>query len=60
MFAKNAKHFLKDLRIALEEAEKMNLDLPSTKEAKHLYKVLVDDKKLGNDGTQALIKLWWK
>lgn len=55
-----AKHFLKDLRIALEEAEKMNLDLPSTKEAKHLYEVLVDDKKLGNDGTQALIKLWWK
>lgn len=51
---------MKDLRIALEEAEKMNLDLPSTKEAKHLYEVLVDDKKLGNDGTQALIKLWWK
>lgn len=38
----------------------MNLDLPATKEAKHLYEVLVDDEKLGNDGTQALIKLWWK
>ncbi|MCR1903286.1 NAD-binding protein [Lactobacillus taiwanensis] len=55
-----AKHFLKDLRIALEEAEKMNLDLPATREAKRLYEILVDDQKLGDDGTQALIKLWWK
>lgn len=54
-----AKHFLKDLRIALEEAEKMGLDLPATKQAKQLYEELVDEKKLGNDGTQALIKLWW-
>lgn len=53
-----AKHFLKDLRIALEEAEKMNLDLPATREAKRLYEILVDDQKLGDDGTQALIKLW--
>ncbi|MDO1605698.1 NAD(P)-dependent oxidoreductase [Lactobacillus sp. YT155] len=55
-----AKHFLKDLRIALDEAEKMNLDLPATKAAKDLYEVLVDEKNLGNDGTQALVKLWWK
>lgn len=54
-----AKHFLKDLRIALEEADRMGLDLPSTAAAKHLYEVLVDQKKLGNDGTQALVKLWW-
>jgi len=54
-----SKHFLKDLRIALDESEKMNLDLPATKQAKKLYETLVDDKKLGNDGTQALIKLWW-
>lgn len=54
-----AKHFLKDLRIALEEADKMKLDLPATKEAKRLYEILVDKKDLGNDGTQALIKLWW-
>ena len=53
-----AKHFLKDLRIALDEAERMDLDLPATKEAKHLYEVMVDDKKLGNDGTQGLIKLY--
>lgn len=54
-----AKHFLKDLRIALEEADRMHLDLPATQEAKHLYEILVDQKQLGNDGTQALIKLWW-
>ena len=55
-----AKHFLKDLRIALEEADKMNLELPATKEAKRLYEKLVDKDGLGSDGTQALIKLWWK
>lgn len=55
-----AKHFLKDLRIALDEAEEMHLDLPATKLAKELYEKLVDKEKLGNDGTQALIKLWWK
>ncbi|WP_251546678.1 NAD(P)-dependent oxidoreductase [Limosilactobacillus caecicola] len=54
-----AKHFLKDLRIALETAEEMQIDLPASKEAKQLYEVLVDDQQLGNDGTQALIKLWW-
>lgn len=54
-----SKHFLKDLRISLEESDKMKLDLPGTKQAKQLYETLVDDKKLGNDGTQALIKLWW-
>ncbi|WP_125591239.1 NAD(P)-dependent oxidoreductase [Companilactobacillus jidongensis] len=54
-----SKHFLKDLRIALDESEKMGLDLPATKQAKALYEKLVDDKNLGNDGTQALIKLWW-
>lgn len=54
-----SKHFLKDLRIALEESEKMGLDLPATKQAKELYEKLVDEKGLGNDGTQALVKLWW-
>ncbi|MCI1925511.1 MAG: NAD(P)-dependent oxidoreductase [[Lactobacillus] timonensis] len=55
-----AKHFLKDLRIALQESEKMDLDLPATKTAKHLYELLVDNRGLGNDGTQALVKLWWQ
>jgi len=54
-----SKHFLKDLRIALDESEKMGLDLPATKQAKKLYETLVDEQSLGDDGTQALIKLWW-
>ncbi len=53
------KHFLKDLRIALDEADKMGLDLPATKQAKQLYEKLVDERGLGDDGTQALVKLWW-
>lgn len=55
-----AKHFLKDLRIALDTADEMQLNLPATKQAKELYETLVDQQGLGNDGTQALIKLWWK
>jgi 3-hydroxyisobutyrate dehydrogenase len=54
-----AKHFLKDLRIALEEADQMGLDLPATAQAKQLYEQLVDERQLGDDGTQALVKLWW-
>ncbi|KRM81378.1 hypothetical protein FC35_GL000138 [Limosilactobacillus coleohominis DSM 14060] len=54
-----AKHFLKDLRIALTTAAQLDIDLPATKEAKRLYEILVDQRGLGNDGTQALIKLWW-
>ncbi|GAB5057323.1 NAD(P)-dependent oxidoreductase [Companilactobacillus alimentarius] len=53
-----SKHFLKDLRVALDESEKMHLNLPATAQAKKLYEKLVDEKDLGNDGTQALIKLW--
>ncbi|WP_277630301.1 NAD(P)-dependent oxidoreductase [Atopococcus tabaci] len=51
------KHFLKDLKIALDEAEKLSLDLPATKQAKQLYEQL-QEKGHGDDGTQALIKLW--
>lgn len=56
-----AKHFLKDLRIALDEADNMQLQLPATRTAKQLYEQLVDAGN-GNDGTQALIKLYtgWK
>lgn len=53
-----AKHFLKDLRIALQEADRMKLDLPATKQAKLLYEAMVDDFGLGNDGTQGLIKTY--
>ncbi|MCI2172534.1 NAD(P)-dependent oxidoreductase [Schleiferilactobacillus perolens] len=54
-----AKHFLKDLRIALNEAARMHLQLPGTAEAEHLYEVMVDEDGLGDLGTQGLIKLWW-
>lgn len=53
------KHFIKDLKIVLEEAEKMAIDLPGTKKAKALYDQL-QDKGFENDGTQALIRLWWE
>lgn len=53
-----AKHLLKDLRIALDEAAKMNLSLPATDLAEALYTKLVEQKDLGDEGTQALVKLW--
>lgn len=52
------KHFVKDLKIALNEAKAMNLELPATQQAFELYKSL-EDKGYGDEGTQALIKLWW-
>ncbi|MCI1890954.1 MAG: NAD(P)-dependent oxidoreductase [Schleiferilactobacillus perolens] len=54
-----AKHFLKDLHIALNEAAQMHLQLPGTAEAEHLYDVMVNEDGLGDLGTQGLIKLWW-
>jgi 3-hydroxyisobutyrate dehydrogenase len=36
----------------------MGIDLPATKEARNLYNQLIE-KGFENDGTQALIKLWW-
>ena len=52
------KHYIKDLGIALEEATAANLDLPGTSLAYDLYQQLADEGH-GDDGTQALIKLWW-
>jgi 3-hydroxyisobutyrate dehydrogenase len=52
------KHFVKDLKIALDEAEKMNLDLPATKQAYALYETL-ENSGYADEGTQSLIKLWW-
>jgi 3-hydroxyisobutyrate dehydrogenase len=51
------KHFIKDLGIALEEAENMNLILPGLSLAKEMYDELRSQGS-ENDGTQALIKLW--
>ena len=49
------KHFVKDMKIALEEAEKMNLQLPGLALTKSMYDELV---ALGyeDEGTHALIK----
>ena len=52
------KHFIKDLKIALDESQKMGLDLPATQGALTLYEKLAD-KGFNDAGTQALIKLWW-
>ncbi|TVP92362.1 NAD(P)-dependent oxidoreductase [Alkalibacterium sp.] len=52
------KHFVKDLKIALDEAKKMNLNLPSTQLAYKLYSDL-SAESFEEHGTQALIKLWW-
>lgn len=53
-----AKHFLKDLKIALDESAKLGIELPATERAKELYEKLTE-QGFENDGTQALIKLWW-
>ncbi|MBP1041487.1 NAD(P)-dependent oxidoreductase [Vagococcus sp. BWB3-3] len=53
-----AKHFLKDLKIALDESARMGIALPATERAKELYEKLTE-QGFENDGTQALIKLWW-
>ena len=51
------KHFMKDMKIALEEAEKMNLQLPGLQLAKDLYSTLVEEG-FENKGTQALFKYY--
>ncbi|MBS4177307.1 NAD(P)-dependent oxidoreductase [Lederbergia citrea] len=51
------KHFIKDMGIALEEAEKMNLQLPGLELAKKMYDTLASHGE-ENSGTQALIKYW--
>jgi len=47
------EHFVKDLGIALAEAEQMNLKLPGTSMAKELYETLIE-MGLSTKGTQAL------
>lgn len=51
------KHFIKDMRIAIESADEMGLELPGLKLAKSLYDKLAAQG--GEDfGTQALLKLY--
>jgi 3-hydroxyisobutyrate dehydrogenase len=48
------EHFIKDMGIALAEAEKMNLCLPGLGLAKQLYEA-VRAQGYGRKGTQALL-----
>ncbi|MGI6466589.1 MAG: NAD(P)-dependent oxidoreductase [Sphaerochaetaceae bacterium] len=48
-------HFVKDMKIALEESDAMGLKLPGLSLVKELYDVLVEEGD-GKLGTQALIK----
>ncbi len=49
------KHFLKDINIALTEAEAMQLSLPGLQLAREMYEKLVE-KGFGEKGTQVLYK----
>jgi 3-hydroxyisobutyrate dehydrogenase len=51
------KHFVKDMKIAIESAQAMGLDLPGLQLAKKLYDQLAS-KGCEDDGTQALFKLY--
>jgi 3-hydroxyisobutyrate dehydrogenase len=51
------KHFLKDMRIALESAEAMQLELPGLKQAKKLYDE-VAARGWEENGTQVLLRLY--
>lgn len=51
------KHMIKDMRIALEEAEKMGMETPGLALSKSLYEQLAE-KGEANSGTQALYKYW--
>jgi 3-hydroxyisobutyrate dehydrogenase len=51
---RHVEHFIKDLGIALAEAERMNLSLPGVGLAKQLYEA-VRAQGYGRKGTQALL-----
>lgn len=51
------KHFIKDMKIALDEAKRMDMEVPGLSLAKSLYDQLLE-KGEQNSGTQALYKYW--
>jgi 3-hydroxyisobutyrate dehydrogenase len=51
------KHFLKDLRIALDESKALGLELPGVALAERMYTALAETGS-ENEGTQALYKLY--
>lgn len=53
------KHYIKDMNIALEEAQNVGLTMPVLNEVHDMYQAL-DDEGLGDLGTQALIKVYDK
>ncbi|WP_277714645.1 NAD(P)-dependent oxidoreductase [Bacillus atrophaeus] len=53
------KHFIKDMGIALEEAELMGEEMPGLALAKSLYDKLSEQGE-ENSGTQSIYKLWVK
>ncbi|HWQ71844.1 MAG TPA: NAD(P)-dependent oxidoreductase [Desulfitobacteriaceae bacterium] len=53
----NVKHFIKDIMIALNTAEDMQMEAPGLELAKSLYEMLIPRGE-ENSGTQALYKLY--
>jgi len=51
------KHFIKDMKIAIDEAERMEMEVPGLSLAKSLYDQLAERGE-ENSGTQALYKYW--
>lgn len=51
------KHFIKDMKIALEEAKRMDMEVPGLSLALSLYEKLAQNGE-ENSGTQALYKYW--
>ena len=51
------KHFIKDMKIALDEAKRMDMEVPGLSLALSLYEQLAD-KGEESSGTQALYKYW--
>lgn len=51
------KHFIKDMKIAIDEAEHMEMKVPGLSLAKSLYEQLAEMGE-ENSGTQALYKYW--
>ncbi|WP_047375809.1 NAD(P)-dependent oxidoreductase [Exiguobacterium sp. ZOR0005] len=51
------KHFLKDMALALESSEQLNIKLPSLELASKLYSLL-EENGYGDNGTQALVEYY--
>lgn len=51
------KHFIKDMKIALDEAKRMDMEVPGLSMALSMYEQLAE-KGEENSGTQALYKYW--